>query len=71
MTLKCILILGITLVWSCECSEPWLERQANTKLGPQDTIKKVLKFKCLKCPHIVHLDLICISYDQKKGQESN
>jgi hypothetical protein len=38
---------------------------------PQDTIKKVLKHRCLKCPLIVHLDLICMSYDQKKGWESN
>ncbi len=43
----------------------------NTKLGPQDTIRNVLKCRCLKCPRIVHLDLICMSYDQKKGQESN
>ncbi len=54
-----------------ECLEPWLEKQTSTKLGPYDTIGKVLKFKCLKCLHIVHLDLICMNYDQKKGQESN
>ncbi len=40
-------------------------------MGPHDTIKKVLKHKCLKFPHIVHLNLNCISYEQKKGQESN
>jgi hypothetical protein len=34
-------------------------------------IQKVSKHKCLKFPYIVHLDLICMSYDQKKGQESN
>jgi len=39
-------------------------------MDPQDTIKKILKRKCLKCPHIVHLDLICMSYDQKKRWES-
>jgi hypothetical protein len=33
--------------------------------------KKVLKCKCLKCLCIIHLDLICMSYDQKKGQEPN
>jgi hypothetical protein len=27
--------------------------------------------KCLECPCIVHLDLICMSYDKKKGWESN
>jgi hypothetical protein len=35
---------------SCECLEPWLEREKNTKLGPHDTIKKFLKRRCLKCP---------------------
>jgi len=56
---------------NCECLEPWLERQTSTKLGPQDTIRMVLNCKCLKCPCIVHLNLICMSYDQKKGRESN
>jgi hypothetical protein len=59
---------------SCEsykCSEPWLERQKNIKLCPHDTIRKVLNPRWLKCPHIVHLNLICMSYDQKKGRESN
>ncbi len=51
---------------SCECLEPWLERKKNTKLGPQNTIKMVLKCKCLKCPCIVHLNLICMSYDNKE-----
>jgi len=52
---------------SCECLEPWLKRQTNTKLSPQDTIKKVLKHKCLKCSRIIHLDLICMSCDKKTG----
>jgi len=47
------------------------KRKKNTKLGPQDTIKMVLKHKCLKCPHIVHLDLMCMNCDQKKGRKSN
>ncbi len=37
---------------SYECSKPWLERQTSTKLGPQDTIKKFLKHRCLKWPHL-------------------
>jgi hypothetical protein len=53
---------------SCECLKPWLERKTSTKLGPQDTIRKVLKRRCLKCPRIIHLDLICMSYDQKMGE---
>jgi hypothetical protein len=56
---------------SCECSEPWLERKASTKLGPHDTINKALKCKCLKWARIVHLNLIFMNYDQKKGWESN
>jgi hypothetical protein len=56
---------------SCECLKPWLKRQKNTKLPPQDTIGKVLKRRCLKCYRIIHLVLICMSYDQKKGRGSN
>jgi hypothetical protein len=51
---------------SPECLKPWLEKQKNTKLGRYDTIGKVLKCRCLKCPHIVHSDLICMNYDKKK-----
>jgi hypothetical protein len=39
--------------------------------GPQDTIRKFMKRRCSKCPHIAYLDLICMGYDQKKGWESN
>jgi hypothetical protein len=53
---------------SYECLELWLEGQTSTKLIPHDTIRKVLKLKCFKCSHIVHLNLICKSYDQKKGE---
>ncbi len=56
---------------SCECSEPWLERWTSTKLSPHDTIKNFLKCRCLKCTCIVHLDLIWMSYDKKKGRKSN
>ncbi len=34
------------------------KRQANTKLGPHDTIRKVLKHGYLKCARVFHLDLI-------------
>jgi hypothetical protein len=34
-------------------------------------IRKVLKCKCPKWPHIGHLDICNSSYGQKKGQESN
>jgi len=49
---------------SYECSKHWLKRQTNFKLSPQDTIRKVLMPKCLKCLHIIHLDLIYMNYDQ-------
>jgi hypothetical protein len=52
---------------SRECSKFPLERQKNTKLHSKEIIKKVLKRRCLKCLCIVHLDLICMSYDKKKG----
>jgi hypothetical protein len=51
---------------SCECLEPWLARQTNTKLGPQDTIRKFLKHIFLKCPCIGQSVLICMSYDQSQ-----
>jgi hypothetical protein len=49
------------------CSKPWLKRQTNAKLATQNTIKKVLKYRCLWCTPIVHLDLICMSYFSKEG----
>jgi hypothetical protein len=50
---------------SCKCLEPWLERKTSTELGPHDTIRKALKFRCFTCPCIVHLNVICMSYDQR------
>jgi len=48
-----------------------LKNKQTLNLSPQDTIKKVLKYRCLKYLCIGHLVLICMSYDQKKGRESN
>jgi hypothetical protein len=59
--------LGVALVWELGMFQALVGKAKNTKLSPQDNIEKVLKCKCLKCPRIVHLDLICMSYDQKKG----
>jgi hypothetical protein len=56
---------------SPEYLKSWLKRKKNTKLGVQDIVGKVLKFRCLKCPHIVHLNLKCMSYDPKKSRDSN
>jgi hypothetical protein len=44
-----------------------VEKANKHQIGPLGHHWKVLKCKCLKCPHIVHLDLICMNYDQKKG----
>ncbi len=48
-----------------------VERTHKHYLDPQDTNGKVFKSNYLKCPHMIHLNLKCISYDQKKGQDSN
>jgi hypothetical protein len=37
------------------------------QMDPQDTIKKVLKHRYLRCSRIIHLDLICMGYGQRKG----
>jgi hypothetical protein len=58
--------VGVVNVWSLD----WKGKK-NTKLSPHDTIRKVLKCRCLKCLCIVHLDLNFMNYDQKKGQKSN
>ncbi len=65
MTPNCTLTLGIMNVQSLG----WKGKQVPN--WTKDIIKKVLKCKCLKFPRIVHLCLIQVSYDQKKGHESN
>jgi hypothetical protein len=71
MTPKCTPTLGVALVWELWMFEALIRRQTSTKLGPHDTIKFFLKCRCLRCPRIVHLDLNCMSYDQRKGRKSN
>ncbi len=63
--------LGIALMWELWTFQALVGKAKNTKLGPQHTIEKVLKCICLKCPCIIHLDLICMNYDEKKGWELN
>jgi hypothetical protein len=48
-----------------------VEKPNKHQIGPIGYHRKVPKCRCLKCSHIVHLDLKCMNYDQKKGQESN
>ncbi len=40
-------------------------------MSAHDTIGKVSTFRRLKCLHIIHLDLKCMSYDFKKKVKSN
>jgi hypothetical protein len=39
--------------------------------GNRYIIRKILELRCLKWAHIAHLDILNISYGQKKGRESN
>jgi hypothetical protein len=68
MTPKCSPTLGVALVQELWMFRALVEKTKNAKLGPQDNIRKVLKCTCLNCPRIIHLDLICMNYDQKKSR---
>ncbi len=68
MTFKCIPSLGVALVRELRMFKTLVGKEKNTKLGLQDTIGRVLKHICLMYLYIVHLNLIFMSYDQKKGQ---
>jgi len=48
--------------------ETLVEKTNKHQIEPHDTIRKVLKHRCLKCLRIVHLNLIYMSYDQKKSE---
>jgi hypothetical protein len=54
-----------------ECSEFDSRGQNTSHWGVLGVIGKVLKWRCLKCPRIGHLDICSPSYGQKKGRESN
>ncbi len=60
---KCIPTLGVTLVWESQIFRTLVGKENKHQIGAQDTIRKVLKRKCLKCPRIIHFDLIYISYE--------
>jgi hypothetical protein len=57
--------VGVANVWNLG----WKNKQ--TPNWAQEIIREILKHICLHCPCIVHLDLICMNYDQRKGRESN
>jgi len=68
---KCTPTLGVTRVQESLMFRTLVGKAKKIKLGPQYTIRKVLKHRCMKCLCIIHLNLICMNYDQKKGWESN
>jgi len=68
---KSALILGVVFAWKLQMFRVLVGKVNKHQIGPHDNIKKVLKRRCFKCHRIVHLDLLCISYDQKKGRKSN
>jgi hypothetical protein len=61
MTPKCTPTLGITLVHELWMFKILVGKSTSTKLSPHDTIRKVLKHTCLKCPCIGHLVMICMN----------
>jgi len=71
MTPKSIPTLKVAFMWELWMFRALVGKGKNTKLGFHDTIRNFLKHICLKFLDIVHLNLIYISYDQKKKWESN
>jgi hypothetical protein len=71
MKSKCTPILKVALVQKLWMFRALVERANQWQIEPQDIIRKVLKCRCLKGLLIVHLDVIDMSHDKKKGQESN
>jgi hypothetical protein len=67
MTPKCIPTLGVALVWDSQMFKALVKKARKHQIEPPRYLWKYLKCRCLKCPCIVYLDLICMSYDQKKG----
>jgi hypothetical protein len=57
--------------WTLETSESDCKGQTSISCGILYIIGKLLKRRCLKWARIVHLNIWNISYDQKKGRESN
>jgi len=57
--------------WTPEISKSNFKGQNSMVCGVLYIIGKLLERRCLKWDHITHLDIWNISYDQKKGRESN
>jgi hypothetical protein len=66
MTPKCTPTLGITFMQESQMFKALVERENKRQMG-LGYHWNFLKCKCLKCFHIIHLDVKCMSYDQKKG----
>jgi hypothetical protein len=67
MISKCTLTLNVTFMQKSQMFKTLVERINKPQIGPLRYIGKVMKCKCLKYPCIIHLKLICMIYDQKKG----
>jgi hypothetical protein len=67
MTRKCIPTLRVAFMYEFRIFKTLVEKTNKHQIGPQDTIGKVLKCRCLKCFCIIHLNLkFCMNYDEKR-----
>jgi len=71
MAPKCTPTLKVVFLREPRIFKALVKKANKHQIKPQDTIEKVLKCRCLKCSHIIDLNLKCMSYDQKNGWESN
>jgi hypothetical protein len=58
---KCTPILEIALMQELQMFKALVEKATKHQIGPQNTIRKVFKHRCLKCPFIIQLDMICMN----------
>jgi len=70
MTPKHIPTLEVALVRKSQMFRALVEKENKHQIGLLIYHWKDFEVHMLKFLHIVHLHLICMSYDQKKGRES-
>ncbi len=71
MTPKCTPTLRVAFIWELRTFKVLVGKANKHQIEPPWHHIKVLKCRCLKYLHIVHLNLIHMNYDQKKRHESN
>ncbi len=71
MLLSCLAKIGNISSIRLKNLERDFRGQNTLHWGVLYTVKKVLKCRCPKWPHMSHLDICSTSYGWKKGQESN